>query len=66
MILNDDGQLFNNTIKEADVKILNYINYDNLLIYGHILNGIKPIDYYIIDENNNKAFIEDFDLVEDN
>ena len=56
-----------NKIKEVDVNILKYINYDNLLIYGHILNGIKPIKYYIVDKkNNNNAFIEDFNLFEDN
>ena len=68
MFFNDNNnELVNNyIIKDVDLNILKYINYDNLLIYGHILNGIKPIKYYIIKEkSNNNIFIDDLDLVKD-
>ena len=68
MFLNyNNNVLMNNSIiKEVDLNILKYINYYNLLIYGHILNGIKPIKYYIMDEkSNNNNFIDDLDLVKD-
>ena len=53
-------------IKEVDINILKYLNFDNLLIYGHILNGIKPVEYYVIDKkDNNKFFLKDFDIDED-
>ena len=68
MFFNDNNnELVNNyIIKDVDLNILKYINYDNLLIYGHILNGIKPIKYYIMKaKSNNNIFIDDLDLVKD-
>ena len=68
MYLNDNNnELNDNIINEADINILKYLNFDNLLIYGHILNGIKPLCYYIINEkDNNKDFIEEFELIKNN
>ena len=60
MVLNENS---NYILKEADVNILRFLNFENLLIYGHILNGIKPLQYYFLDENNNDI-IEELNLNE--
>ena len=60
-------------IKKVDINILRYLNFDNLLIYGHILNGIKTVNYFINKEENknfqNSAKIENsfiYDLINNN
>ena len=51
-ILNDN-YIFEE-IKKIDINLLQYLNFDNLLIYGHILNGIKTVKYYNKDDIKEK------------
>ena len=64
-INNNNAEYLDKIIKQVGVNILKYLNYDNLLIYGHILNEIKIIDYLLLDEiKNNNDFFGDFYLIE--
>ena len=56
---NNNNEFNYNILKDVDINILKYLTYDNLLIYGHILNGIKPIEYYIVDEKNNNMHCQE-------
>ena len=38
-------------INKIDINVFNYLSLENLMIYGHILNGIKSIKYYITRNN---------------
>ena len=55
-------------IKKIDINILEYLNFDNLMIYGHILNGIKTIKYYInndeYENNDNNEIFEKSDILD--
>ena len=53
IIFNEDDGFEN--IKNIDMDVLKYLNLENIIIYGRILNQIKSINYYINDYGNEYA-----------
>ena len=52
-------------VKQVDINILKLLNLDNLLIYGHILNEMKTLKFYINKERSEANEIDtDFEIFE--
>jgi len=64
-ILYNEDEGFKN-IKKIDIDLLKYLNFQNIAIYGGILNQIKSINFYIndfeheYDSNKNKSIFGNY------
>ena len=62
IVFNEDLNL--EGIKKIDINLLQYLNFDNLIIYGHILNGLKTVKFYINNEDNDNDLFKNKDILD--